>query len=43
VPNAEAIIFPRIVHAKTPPKIKWSPTNGVKETAAPQANPLAIE
>tara|TARA_B100000676_G_scaffold313349_1_gene393695 strand:+ start:19 stop:222 length:204 start_codon:yes stop_codon:yes gene_type:complete len=43
VPIAEAIKLPRISQAITAPSMKCNPTNGVKEIAAPQAKPAAIE
>ena len=43
VPIAEAIKFPPSNQASNAAPTKWNPSNGVKETATPQANPAATE
>jgi len=42
VPIADVKIFPLTIHATRAAIIKWKPTNGVNEIAAPQAKPEAI-
>ena len=41
VPMAAASIEPRVKKARTNPKMKWKPTKGKTETAAPEAMPAA--
>ena len=43
VPIADAMILPRMPQAMMAAKMKWNPTNGVNETAAPHAKPAAME
>ena len=42
VPIADAMMLPRITQASIAAKMKWKPTKGVNETAAPQAKPQAM-
>ena len=43
VPNADASRLPRMISASIAARTKWKPISGVKDTAAPQAKPAAIE